>query len=84
MKFALRIDYLRLYDVTHTALIQPHITATKQSATEIQANVVLFIQDTTELDYTHHRQVKGLGHIGDGFMLRNYATHLFSSSTDTS
>jgi hypothetical protein len=71
-------------DVTHTALIQPHISATKHSATEKKSNVVLFIQDTTELDYTHHRQVKGLGHIGDGFMLRNNATHLFSSSTDTS
>jgi len=71
-------------DVTHTALIQPQITATKQSATQMRSNVVLFIQDTTELDYTHHRQVKGLGHIGDGFMLRNNATQLFSSSTDTS
>jgi len=71
-------------DVTHKALIQPHITETKQSATEIKSNVVLFIQDTTELDYTHHREVKGLGHIGDGFMLRNNATQLFSSSTVTS
>ncbi|MDZ7970855.1 MAG: IS4 family transposase, partial [Nostoc sp. DedSLP03] len=53
-------------DVTHKALIQPHITETKQRATEIKSNVVLFIQDTTELDYTHHREVKGLGHIGDG------------------
>ncbi|KAB8317266.1 hypothetical protein SD81_018275 [Tolypothrix campylonemoides VB511288] len=70
-------------DVSHKALIQPHITATKQRAAEIKSNVVLFIQDTTELDYTHHRQVKGLGHIGDGFMLRNNATQLFSSSTDT-
>ncbi|MBD2517854.1 hypothetical protein H6G93_23320 [Nostoc sp. FACHB-973] len=64
-------------DVTHNALIQPHITQTKQSATEIKSNVILFIQDTTELDYTHHRLVLGLGHIGDGFMLRNDATHKF-------
>jgi Transposase DDE domain len=28
--------------------------------------VVLFIQDTTELDYTHCKNVEGLGHIGDG------------------
>ena len=28
--------------------------------------VVLFVQDTTELDYTHHPTKKGLGPIGDG------------------
>lgn len=28
--------------------------------------MVLFIQDTTELDYTHCKNVEGLGHIGDG------------------
>jgi hypothetical protein len=30
-------------DVSHKALIQPHITATKQRAAEIKSNVVLFI-----------------------------------------
>ncbi|MEH2048901.1 IS4/Tn5 family transposase DNA-binding protein [Nostoc sp.] len=71
-------------DVTHKALIQPHITQTKQSATEIKSNVILFIQDTTELDYTHHRLVLGLGHIGDG-KGRGMMLHTsFSSITDTS
>jgi hypothetical protein len=53
-------------DVTHTALIKPHTVATTDLAQNSPANVVLFIQNTSELDYTHHRSVKGLGHIGDG------------------
>jgi Transposase DNA-binding len=53
-------------DVTHNELIQPHTTKTKALAKSVQAEVVLFIQDTTELDYTHCKNVEGLGHIGDG------------------
>jgi hypothetical protein len=53
-------------DVTHSALIKPHTVATRDLAQNSPANVVLFIQDTSELDYTQHRSVKGLGHIGDG------------------
>lgn len=53
-------------DVSHTALIQPHTMATKTTAYNQQAKIVLFVQDTTELDYTNQKQIKGLGHIGDG------------------
>ncbi len=66
MKQGLHIDYLQLYDVTHNQLIKPHITKTKALVQNTQAKVVLFIQDTTELDYTHCKKVEGLGHIGDG------------------
>jgi hypothetical protein len=45
-------------------LSEPHWTRTRQAAGEHQ--VVLFVQDTTELDYTHHPTKKGLGPIGDG------------------
>ena len=41
----------------------------KQQETGAQnspANVVLFIQDTLELDYTQYGSVKGLGHIVSG------------------
>lgn len=53
-------------DVTHSQLIKPHIVKTKTLAQTIQTSVVLFIQDTTELDYTSYQNVQGLGHIGDG------------------
>jgi hypothetical protein len=51
-------------DVTHAALCQPHWDATRQSAG--RADLTLLIQDTTEIDYTHHPQTEGLGPIGDG------------------
>ena len=53
-------------DVTHSALSQPHWQATAERSKHSGASVVLFIQDTTELDYTGHRSVEGLGQIGDG------------------
>ncbi|MGI8499660.1 MAG: hypothetical protein ACR2LR_00755, partial [Hassallia sp.] len=53
-------------DVTHSELIKPHILKTKAFSEDAQEKVVLFIQDTTELDYTHCKKVEGLGHIGDG------------------
>ncbi|WP_083630582.1 IS4/Tn5 family transposase DNA-binding protein [Scytonema sp. HK-05] len=53
-------------DVTHAALLEPHINLTTTTAENHQGKVVLFVQDTTELDYTHQKQVQGLGHIGDG------------------
>lgn len=53
-------------DVTHTQLLKPHIVATRALAENSQAPVVLFIQDTSELDYTKRKDIKGLGHIGDG------------------
>src|SRR5882724_5881926 len=39
-------------DVTHQALLAPHCRATHLQAAATQA-VVLFIQDTSECDYTH-------------------------------
>jgi hypothetical protein len=41
----------------------PHWEQTRQAAG--QHPVVLFVQDTTELDYTHHPTKKGLGPIGN-------------------
>jgi len=50
-------------EVTHAGLMQPHWEQTRQQASE--AEVVIIIQDTTDLDYTG-REVAGLGPIGDG------------------
>jgi hypothetical protein len=45
-------------------LSAPHWEQTRQAA--VQEEVVLFVQDTTVLDYSHHPTKKGLGPIGDG------------------
>lgn len=45
-------------------LSRPHWEQTRQKARE--QRVVLFVQDTTELDYTHRPTMEGLGPIGDG------------------
>ena len=50
--------------VSLEALLAPHRQQTLQQA---QAEpVVLFVEDTTELDFTHHPSKTGLGPIGDG------------------
>ena len=51
-------------NVTHSALIEPHRLKVKQKS-ETKNGVVLFVQDTTELDFTSHTKTKELGHIGD-------------------
>jgi uncharacterized membrane protein YgdD (TMEM256/DUF423 family) len=60
-------------DVTHAALSEPHWQATRQQAE--QAGTVLFVQDTSELDFTAHRHTKDLGWIGNtggrGFLLHS-------------
>jgi hypothetical protein len=60
-------------DVTHAALSEPHWQATRQQAA--RADTVLFVQDTSELDFTAHRQTRGLGWIGNtggcGFFLHS-------------
>jgi hypothetical protein len=60
-------------DVTYAALSAPHWQATRQQAA--QADTVLFVQDTSELDFTAHRQTKDLGWIGNtggrGFLLHS-------------
>jgi hypothetical protein len=49
-------------DVTHKELGTPHWEATRQRA-RLCDGVVLFIQDGTEADYSHHPQVIGLGRL---------------------
>lgn len=57
------------------ALLGPHVQETLAQAGKKQ--VVLWVQDTTVLDYTHHwRSKKGLGQIGDG---RGYGLLLHST-----
>jgi Transposase DNA-binding/Transposase DDE domain len=60
-------------DVTHGALSEPHWQATRQQAR--QADTVLFVQDTSDLDFTAHRQTIGLGWTGNkrgrGFLLHS-------------
>ena len=60
-------------DVTHAALSEPHWQTTRQQAR--QSDTVLFVQDTSELDFTAHRQTTGLGWIGNtggrGFFLHS-------------
>jgi hypothetical protein len=51
-------------DVTHAALSLPHWQATRQRAG--RQDLALLIQDTTEIDHTHHSQTEGLGPIGNG------------------
>jgi hypothetical protein len=51
-------------DVTPAALSAPHWMQTRAVATGPQP--VLFIQDTTEVDYTAHPHTRGVGHSGDG------------------
>ena len=60
-------------DVTHAALSEPHWQATRQQAR--QTDTVLFVQDTSDLDFTAHRHTAGLGWTGDqrgrGFLLHS-------------
>lgn len=51
-------------DVTHSALCQPHWDATREQAG--RQDLVLLIQDTTEVDHSHHPKTEGLGPIGNG------------------
>lgn len=53
-------------DVTHSQLSQPHWQTTRTQARLAKSSVVLFVQDTTELDYSQRKDIEGLGHIGDG------------------
>ena len=50
--------------VTHAALLAPHWEQTRAAAR--QAQVVLLVQDTTEVDFTAHPKTQGLGPIGNG------------------
>lgn len=49
--------------VTHRQLLEPHCQQTRQEAARLP--VALFVQDTTELDFTSMTQAHGYGPIGD-------------------
>ncbi len=50
-------------DVTFEELMQPHWNQTRAQMETLP--VVLLVQGTTDLDYTHHPKTSGLGPIGD-------------------
>jgi hypothetical protein len=61
-------------DVTYEKLQETHIKNTQNIASHSnEKNVVLFIQDTSEIDYSTHKKTENLGPIGDnqgkGYML---------------
>jgi len=49
--------------VTYQAIITPHLERTRQSCTE--PGEYLWVEDTTLLDYTSHRALRGVGRIGN-------------------
>ena len=51
--------------VTHRAVLQPHLQATRDRARRAPGTV-LFLQDITELDYSNQRTLASLGQIGNG------------------
>lgn len=51
-------------ETTLAAVQQPHWEQTRQAMAE--QPLVLIVHDTTELDYTGHRALRGAGPIGDG------------------
>jgi hypothetical protein len=61
-------------DATHQALSQPHWNGTRRAA-QTAPGTLLFIQDTSELDFTAHPQTRGLGLIGNtggrGFLMHS-------------
>ncbi|MEB3336680.1 MAG: IS4 family transposase [Leptolyngbyaceae bacterium] len=53
-------------DVSHRELSQPHWHRTREQAQQHESPIVLWVQDSTELDYSHHTSTRGLGVIGSG------------------
>lgn len=51
-------------DVTFDALMQAHWQQTRQRMDSLP--LVLLVQDTTDLDFSHRDKMSGLGEIGDG------------------
>lgn len=64
---ALKAAYRLLNEpaVTHAALRAPHWAQTRAQAAASAEPVVLFVQDTTNLDFSQHPRTQGLGQIGD-------------------
>lgn len=59
--------FYRLCDedaASHHAILQPHWQRTRQAIAH--QPLVLILHDTTELDFTHHPALTGVGPIGDG------------------
>ena len=55
---------LETADVTHEAVIAPHLTRVREACRE--AGDYLWVEDTTELDFSSHAAAEDLGPIGDG------------------
>jgi hypothetical protein len=68
--------FYRLMDgptVTHASVIGPHVQRTR-GRMRAAADPVLILKDITELDFTTHRTLTGLGQIGNGSR-RGYLCH---------
>ena len=50
-------------DVTFATLMQPHLHQTREQATG--EDVVLLVQDSTDIDLSHRRKISGVGQIGN-------------------
>jgi hypothetical protein len=78
-------DLLAEDDVTHAALIAPHIAQIRRAAEEeIQSphRVALFVQDTTSFDYTRNSRTAGLGRIGNTHARGFYAHSCLAMCVD--
>jgi hypothetical protein len=53
-------------EVTHPAVIATHCDLTRTRLHEQGASTVLILHDTTELNFTSHRALKGTGPVGNG------------------
>jgi hypothetical protein len=60
----LAYDFLANQEVTPEGILSAMYTKTLERSKAY--SVLLLISDTTEFDYTTHKQAKGFGHIGDG------------------
>lgn len=59
--------------VTHENILKPHQKATQNRIKD--KKVVLAIQDTTSLNYSHLPETKGLGYIGDSIEIKGMLVH---------
>jgi hypothetical protein len=64
---------MRCDRVTHPVLLHPHRQAVLEKIEQLD-DPVLVLHDTTELDFTTHESLEGLGQIGCGTR-RGYITH---------
>jgi hypothetical protein len=68
--------------VTHASVMEPHYAATLQQARQSRSTV-LFIHDTTELDYSGQQTLSSLGPIGKGTTQGYLAHHSLAVDADT-